>query len=292
MYCLRCQLLMFFFFFFQAEDGIRDYKVTGVQTCALPICSAPRGRLLGRERRSYDVAERPHRVDLAAPAGSGGCLLESGSRGPRVPWYPAGARTGGARAAAGAGLRLAVHDLHRCGPGLRRASLQTALRRRRTADRRPDLRFVGRWGGERRVGGGARASRQLVPERARGRRRGAGGLSVRSVVIHGHFYQPPRADPWLGQVAAEPSAAPFHDWNERIEQECYRAVVAARLYAPDGRIARIVNTLASISFNFGPTLLEWLERQAPSTSAAGPQARPLSRERPGGGRHPTAPPAP
>ena len=107
-------------------------------------------------------------------------------------------------------------------------------------------------------------------------------MSVRSVVIHGHFYQPPREDPWLNQVAAEPSAAPFHDWNQRIEQECYRAVVAARLYAPDGRIAQIVNTLASISFNFGPTLLEWLERQAPSTYAAVLEADRLSRERRGG----------
>jgi len=93
-------------------------------------------------------------------------------------------------------------------------------------------------------------------------------LSVRSIVIHGHFYQPPREDPWLNQVAAEPSAAPYHDWNERIERESYRAVVAARVYAPDGRIAQIVNTLASISFNFGATLLEWLEREAPATYAA------------------------
>jgi alpha-amylase/alpha-mannosidase (GH57 family) len=91
---------------------------------------------------------------------------------------------------------------------------------------------------------------------------------LRSVVIHGHFYQPPREDPWLDEVEAEPSAAPFHDWNERIERECYRAVVAARLYAPDGRIARIINTLASISFNFGPTLLEWMERHAPRTYAS------------------------
>jgi alpha-amylase/alpha-mannosidase (GH57 family) len=90
----------------------------------------------------------------------------------------------------------------------------------------------------------------------------------RSVVIHGHFYQPPREDPWLEEVETEPSAAPFHDWNERIERECYRAVVAARVYAPDGRIARIVNTLASISFDVGPTLLEWVERHAPRTYAA------------------------
>lgn len=104
-------------------------------------------------------------------------------------------------------------------------------------------------------------------------------MSERSVVIHGHFYQPPREDPWLDEVEAEPSAAPFHDWNQRIERECYRAVAAARLYAPDGRIARIVNTLASISFDFGPTLLDWLEREAPRTYAGVLEADRLSRER-------------
>jgi alpha-amylase/alpha-mannosidase (GH57 family) len=106
-------------------------------------------------------------------------------------------------------------------------------------------------------------------------------LSVRSIVIHGHFYQPPREDPWLNEVLAEPSAAPFHDWNQRIERECYRAVVAARLYAPppDGRITGIVNTLASLSFDFGPTLLEWLEREAPDTYAAVLEADRQSRVR-------------
>lgn len=107
-------------------------------------------------------------------------------------------------------------------------------------------------------------------------------MSVRSIVIHGHFYQPPREDPWLEEVPREPSAAPSHDWNERIERECYRAVVAARRYAPDGRIAGIVNTLASISFDVGPTLLEWLERHAPRTYAAVLAADRASRERQGG----------
>jgi hypothetical protein len=88
------------------------------------------------------------------------------------------------------------------------------------------------------------------------------------VVIHGHFYQPPREDPWLEVVEREVSAAPAHDWNERIEQECYRAVVAARRHTSEGRIAAIVNTLASISFDFGPTLLAWLERAAPRTYEA------------------------
>jgi hypothetical protein len=89
----------------------------------------------------------------------------------------------------------------------------------------------------------------------------------RSIVIHGHFYQPPRENPWLEVVEAEPTAAPAHDWNERIERECYRAVVAARVLGAEGRIARLVNTLEYISFNFGATLLEWMERRAPDTYA-------------------------
>ena len=82
----------------------------------------------------------------------------------------------------------------------------------------------------------------------------------RSIVIHGHYYQPPREDPWLEEVDAEASAAPFHDWNERIEYECYRAVVAARVLDAEGRIERVMNTLAYTSFDFGPTLFEWMER--------------------------------
>ena len=93
------------------------------------------------------------------------------------------------------------------------------------------------------------------------------GSYMRSIVIHGHFYQPPRENPWLEEIEQEASAAPHHDWNARIEQECYRPVVAARVLAGDGRISRIVNTLEHISFNFGPTLLEWLEVAAPDTYA-------------------------
>ncbi|HXV90365.1 MAG TPA: DUF3536 domain-containing protein [Gemmatimonadales bacterium] len=106
---------------------------------------------------------------------------------------------------------------------------------------------------------------------------------TRSVIVHGHFYQPPREDPWLDEVEAEPSAAPFHDWNERIERECYRAVTAARLLAPDGRIAGVVNTLDAMSFDFGPTLLEWLEHEAPDTYAAVLAADAASRDRLGFG---------
>ncbi|MCG6955721.1 MAG: DUF3536 domain-containing protein [Gemmatimonadetes bacterium] len=90
----------------------------------------------------------------------------------------------------------------------------------------------------------------------------------RSVVIHGHFYQPPREDPWTGDVPREPSAAPFHDWNRRIHDECYRAVVAAHVLDGKGRIRSVVNTLDWISWDAGPTLLRWMARETPDTYRA------------------------
>ena len=105
---------------------------------------------------------------------------------------------------------------------------------------------------------------------------------TRSVVIHGHFYQPPREDPWLEEVEAEPSADPYHDWNARVEAECYRTVVAARIPGRGGRIEEIMNTLRFISFNFGPTLLDWMERAAPRTYRAILEADGLSRQANGG----------
>jgi len=108
-------------------------------------------------------------------------------------------------------------------------------------------------------------------------------VTVRSVVIHGHYYQPPRADPWLDEVPLEPSAAPFHDWNERIGRECYRAVVAARVPGVHGRIRRIVNALEHTSFDVGSTLFAWLEREAPETCAAVLEADRASRARLGHG---------
>jgi hypothetical protein len=89
-----------------------------------------------------------------------------------------------------------------------------------------------------------------------------------SLVIHAHFYQPPRENPFFDEVETELGAAPFHDWNERIERECYRAVVAARVPAADGRIACVLNTLEWVSFNVGPTLFEWMERNAVDTYQA------------------------
>lgn len=106
---------------------------------------------------------------------------------------------------------------------------------------------------------------------------------MQSVVIHAHFYQPPREDPWTEVVEREHSAAPWHDWNRRIEQECYRALAAARLVDGDGRILRIVNCLEQLSFNVGATLLEWLEEEAPATYAAMLAADRASRERLGHG---------
>ncbi len=87
------------------------------------------------------------------------------------------------------------------------------------------------------------------------------------LVVHGHFYQPPRANPWSGAVERQPSAAPFHDWNARIAAECYRRLAFTRLAAPSGRIADVANTYAAMSFNVGPTLLAWLAVYDPATVA-------------------------
>src|SRR5262245_84496 len=85
----------------------------------------------------------------------------------------------------------------------------------------------------------------------------------RYVAIHGHFYQPPRENPWLEAVEVQDSAAPYHDWNERVTAECYAPNTAARRIGQDNRIIDIVNNFEKISFNVGPTLLSWLDRHAP-----------------------------
>jgi alpha-amylase/alpha-mannosidase (GH57 family) len=86
--------------------------------------------------------------------------------------------------------------------------------------------------------------------------------SVRYICIHGHFYQPPRENPWLETVETQDSAAPYHDWNERVTAECYAPNGAARIVNAENRIIRILNNYGRISFNFGPTLLSWLEVNA------------------------------
>jgi alpha-amylase/alpha-mannosidase (GH57 family) len=90
-------------------------------------------------------------------------------------------------------------------------------------------------------------------------------MSRAYLVVHGHFYQPPRDNPWLGIVERQDSARPFHDWNERIAAECYTPNAFARILDDAGRIVSIVNNYELMSFNFGPTLLSWLEEHAPDT---------------------------
>jgi alpha-amylase/alpha-mannosidase (GH57 family) len=90
----------------------------------------------------------------------------------------------------------------------------------------------------------------------------------RAIVIHGHFYQPPRENPWLEAVEVQDSAAPFHDWNARITAECYAPNTAARRVDEANRILDIVDNFERMSFNVGPTLFAWLEREAPGVARA------------------------
>src|SRR5215470_11712706 len=83
--------------------------------------------------------------------------------------------------------------------------------------------------------------------------------AMTDLVIHGHFYQPPRENPWTGVIEREPKVHPFHDWNERIHHECYRTNGFARILDHYQRIEQIVNNFERISFNFGPTLFSWME---------------------------------
>ena len=83
--------------------------------------------------------------------------------------------------------------------------------------------------------------------------------------IHGHFYQPPRENPWTGVIENQPSARPFHDWNDRIASECYSPNSASRILSPNGRIVDIVNNYDFMSFNMGPTLMGWIRTNAPDT---------------------------
>ena len=88
------------------------------------------------------------------------------------------------------------------------------------------------------------------------------------ICIHGHFYQPPRENPWLEEIEFQDSAYPYHDWNERITAECYAPNTASRILDAENRIIGITNTYAKISFDFGPTLLSWMERQKPEVYQA------------------------
>jgi alpha-amylase/alpha-mannosidase (GH57 family) len=99
------------------------------------------------------------------------------------------------------------------------------------------------------------------------------------ICIHGHFYQPPRENPWLEAVELQESAAPYHDWNERITAECYAPNAHARLLDAQGRIERIRSNYSRISFNFGPTLLSWFKEKMPDIHQAVVDADRESRER-------------
>src|SRR5882762_7091420 len=87
------------------------------------------------------------------------------------------------------------------------------------------------------------------------------------LIIHGHFYQPPRENPWTGVIDPEPTAAPFQNWNERIHAECYQPNSAVKIVQGNPGEERFVNNYAHISFDFGPTLLSWLERNHAETYA-------------------------
>lgn len=99
------------------------------------------------------------------------------------------------------------------------------------------------------------------------------------ICIHGHFYQPPRENPWLEAIEVQDSAYPYHDWNEKISAECYAPNGLSRILDEQGRIVRIVNNYANISFNFGPTLLQWMEDKSPEAYRAVLEADKLSQER-------------
>jgi hypothetical protein len=91
------------------------------------------------------------------------------------------------------------------------------------------------------------------------------GVTGPEVVVHGHFYQPPRENPWTEEVGRERSASPFHDWNARIAAECYRPNAVARVIDDRANVVAIVDNYEMISYNVGPTLLSWLERHEPDT---------------------------
>jgi len=107
-------------------------------------------------------------------------------------------------------------------------------------------------------------------------------VSEKWVCVHGHFYQPPRENPWLEAIEPQPSAHPYRDWNERITAECYRPNAAARVVDNGNQIIQIVDNYQRMSFNVGPTLMSWLEAEAPDVHAALIEADRASMRRFGG----------
>jgi len=102
------------------------------------------------------------------------------------------------------------------------------------------------------------------------------------ICIHGHFYQPPRENPWLERIEVQDSADPYHDWNARVHAECYAPNAVSRILDDRSRITGIVNNYEHISFNFGPTLLPWIERNSPDIYKKIIEADRISAEKHGG----------
>lgn len=102
------------------------------------------------------------------------------------------------------------------------------------------------------------------------------------VCIHGHFYQPPRENPSLEAIELQDSAYPYHDWNERVTAECYARNAVSRILDGQQRIVELVNNYSRISFNFGPTLLSWMQVKAPPVYQAVLEADRLSQQTFGG----------
>ena len=90
-------------------------------------------------------------------------------------------------------------------------------------------------------------------------------MKEKYICVHGHFYQPPRENPWLNKVEIQESAYPYHDWNHRINAECYVRNTSSRIWNGEGKIEDIMNNYAWMSFNIGPTLLAWMENETPQT---------------------------
>lgn len=108
------------------------------------------------------------------------------------------------------------------------------------------------------------------------------GSKNKYVCIHGHFYQPPRENAWLDEIEVQESAHPFHDWNERINFECYAPNTSARILDHNGLIHKIINNYTYLSYNFGPTLLSWMERTDKETYNAILESDKISKGRFGG----------
>lgn len=102
---------------------------------------------------------------------------------------------------------------------------------------------------------------------------------MKYLCIHGHFYQPPRENAWREVIEIQDSAYPFHDWNSRICAECYGPNALARVLNGHKELVDLVNNYSRISFNFGPTLLSWMEANEPQVYQAILTADKLSRKR-------------